>query len=117
MTILNEKIKHSPLIKEYCCWLNEYIHPNYVNITDLLQDKIEQGKVITTNDIRMAKYSGAMQFLSICLTKKDDTSILILSTMESIVENIKFNDWWKTFLEENKEFLKLNDFVSKDKEK
>lgn len=104
MTIFKEKTKNSSLITEYCYWLNKYIHPKYVNITDLLQDKVEQGKPITINDIRMAKYSGAMQFLSNCLVKTEDTSILI-SRMEAIVENLKINGWWETFLEENKEFL------------
>lgn len=102
--MFKEKTKNSPLIREYCEWLNKYIHPNYVNITDLLQDKVTQGKAITTNDIRMAKYSGAMQFLISCLMKSENTCTLI-SKMEAIVENIKINNWWETFLEENKEFI------------
>ena len=104
MTKFFRLIKDNEILRWYYNWLVEHIHPRYVNITDLLQAKAVERGGVTPNDVRMAKYSGALQFLSIVLTNTTDTET-ILNEMVKIVSKIKDDGYLDTFIVENVKYL------------
>ena len=104
MTKFFRLIKDNEILRSYYNWLVEHIHPRYVNITDLLQDKVAALDEITINDIIMAKYSGALQFLSNVLVNANDTET-ILNEMIKIVSKIRDDGYLATFIVENKKYI------------
>lgn len=104
MTKFFRLIKDNEILRNYYNWLVEHIHPRYVNITDLLQDKAIERGGLTVNDVRMAKYSGALQFLSNVLVNTSDTET-ILNEMVKIVSKIKENGYLDTFIVENMKYI------------
>lgn len=104
MTKFFRLIKDNEILRSYHNWLVEHIHPRYVNITDLLKDKVAELDEITINDISMAKYSGALQLLSKVLVNTKDTET-ILNEMVKIVSKIKENGYLDTFIVENMKYI------------
>ena len=93
-------------------WLNKYLPKKWATIGDFLQDKIEKEYKITKNDIKMLKYSSALQFLALSIQYDTGDEISIfdenntwVQTSKFIVNKVRDNHFADTFLVENEEAL------------
>lgn len=107
----NDLIKVNKTVNKYHLFLCGVVHQTDVNISDFIHRKIGLGLPISNNDITMVKYSSALQFLINTLVSKKDSDYELISQMEHIIDKLYSEGYIRTFILENKPYLKIKSVV------
>ncbi len=103
----DDLIKVNKTVNKYHLFLCGVVHPTDINISDFIHRKINLGLHISNNDITMVKYSSALQFLINTLVSKNGSDYELVSQMEHIIDKLYSEGYIRTFILENKQYLKI----------